>query len=90
MGGDGGLAPTRLPFLSACALPAAWAGQPQWRILETCFGVGRNFLTAWQAWKGDPQRPRMLHFVAIAEKAVSGRQLAAGKATLSRPAINLR
>ena len=31
-------------FLAGVGLPAAWAGQPQWRILETGFGFGLNFL----------------------------------------------
>jgi tRNA 5-methylaminomethyl-2-thiouridine biosynthesis bifunctional protein len=51
------------------AVTAAWAGQPQWRILDTAFGDGLNFLAAWRGWKGDPQRPRILHYVAIAEGA---------------------
>ncbi len=62
---SGGLAQARHVFLDGCGLPAAWAGQPQWRILETGFGLGLNFLAAWRAWKDDPQRPRLLHFVSI-------------------------
>ena len=65
MAGDGRPAPARHRFLSGCRLPAAWAGQAQWRILATSFGSGLNFLTAWRVWKDDPQRPRLLHFVAI-------------------------
>lgn len=60
----GGLAQSREVFLHGCGLPAAWAGQPQWCILETGFGLGLNFLVTWQAWKADPARPRLLHFVA--------------------------
>ncbi|MDO9359548.1 MAG: FAD-dependent 5-carboxymethylaminomethyl-2-thiouridine(34) oxidoreductase MnmC [Polaromonas sp.] len=60
----GGLAQSREVFLHGCGLPAAWAGQPQWRILETGFGLGLNFLVTWRAWKADPQRPRLLHFVS--------------------------
>ena len=60
----GGLAQAREVFLRGCGLPAAWASQPQWCVLETGFGLGLNFLVTWQAWKADPQRPRMLHFVA--------------------------
>lgn len=52
-------------FLGGCALPQAWAHRPQWLILETGFGFGLNFLTTWQAWRADPARPRMLHFVSI-------------------------
>lgn len=52
-------------FLSGCGLPAAWAGQAQWRVLETSFGQGLSFLVTWAAWKADPVRPTLLHFVAI-------------------------
>lgn len=65
------LTPARSVFLEGCGLPAAWAGQPQWRVLETGFGLGQNFLLTWLAWKNDPQRPRLLHFVAIATDAAS-------------------
>jgi len=53
--------------------PGAWGGQPplsQWRVLQTGFGAGLDFLTAWQAWRDDPQRPAMLHFVAIDARPV--------------------
>ncbi len=60
----GGLEQARDVFLAGCGLPAAWKNQPQWRILETGFGLGLNFLVTWQAWKADPDRPRMLHFVS--------------------------
>ncbi len=61
----GALAQSRHVFLGGCGLPVAWAGSPQWRFLETGFGLGLNFLACWQAWRDDPQRPRMLHFVSI-------------------------
>ncbi|MEJ8848275.1 FAD-dependent 5-carboxymethylaminomethyl-2-thiouridine(34) oxidoreductase MnmC [Variovorax rhizosphaerae] len=61
----GALAQSRHVFLGGCGLPEAWRDQPQWRILETGFGFGFNFLTTWQAWRTDPARPRMLHFVSI-------------------------
>jgi tRNA 5-methylaminomethyl-2-thiouridine biosynthesis bifunctional protein len=60
----GGLAQSREVFLRGCGMPEAWAHQPQWRILETGFGLGLNFLVTWQAWKADPTRPRLLHFVS--------------------------
>jgi tRNA 5-methylaminomethyl-2-thiouridine biosynthesis bifunctional protein len=61
----GGLEQARHVFLRGCGLPAAWAGQAQWCILETGFGLGLNFLAAWRAWKDDAQRPRLLHFVSV-------------------------
>ncbi|MBH2019701.1 MAG: FAD-dependent 5-carboxymethylaminomethyl-2-thiouridine(34) oxidoreductase MnmC [Burkholderiales bacterium] len=61
----GGLEQAREVFLKGCGLPQAWAGQPQWCVLETGFGLGLNFLVTWQAWKADPLRPRLLHFVSL-------------------------
>ncbi len=61
----GALAQSRHVFLGGCGLPEAWAGRPQWLILETGFGLGLNFLTTWQAWRADAHRPRMLHFVSV-------------------------
>lgn len=61
----GGLAQARHVFLHGCGLPQAWAGRRQWRILETRFGLGLNFLATWRAWQRDPQRPRMLHFASL-------------------------
>ena len=60
----GGLAQATEVFLNGCGLPAAWARQPQWTLLETGFGLGLNFLVTWAAWQADPQRPRLLHFVS--------------------------
>ena len=68
---SGALAQARHVFLAGCGLPQAWAEQPQWRILETGFGLGLSFLTAWQAWRDDPRRPRLLHFVSIEAHPVS-------------------
>jgi len=61
----GGLDQAKDVFLKGCGLPGAWAGQPQWCVLETGFGLGLNFLVTWAAWKADPQRPRLLHFVSL-------------------------
>lgn len=61
----GGLAQAQHVFLQGCGLPEAWAGQAQWRVLETGFGLGLNFLAAWHAWRSDPQRPALLHFASV-------------------------
>src|SRR6187402_246746 len=60
----GGLDQAREVFLKGCGLPEAWAGQPQWTVLETGFGLGLNFLVTWAAWKADPDRSGLLHFVS--------------------------
>jgi tRNA 5-methylaminomethyl-2-thiouridine biosynthesis bifunctional protein len=72
---SGGLPQARHVFLEGCRLPQAWAGQPQWRILETGFGLGLNFLATWQAWRADPRRPRLLHFVSVEAWPVSADDL---------------
>lgn len=81
----GALAQSRHVFLAGCGLPGAWADQPQWRILETGFGFGLNFLTTWQAWRSDPQRPRLLHFVSIEAHPVSADDLL--RAALAYPEL---
>ncbi len=62
-------------FLGGCRLPEAWAGQRQWRVLETRFGLGFNFLTTWQAWRADAARPAMLHFVSVEAHPVAADDL---------------
>ena len=56
-GGDrsSALVQAQAVFLQGCGLPAAWAATPRWRILETDFGLGLNFLATWAAWRADPQ-----------------------------------
>lgn len=61
--------------MQGCGLPSAWAGQSQWRVLETGFGLGLNFLATWRAWLDDPQRCRLLHFVSLEAWPVSARDL---------------
>ncbi len=48
-------------------LPEAWAHQPAWTVLDTDFQHGQHFRTIWLAWQRDAQRPRLLHYVAMAE-----------------------
>ena len=61
----GGLEQAREVFLHGCGLPEVWSCQPRWCVLETGFGLGLNFLVTWAAWKADPLRPRLLHFVSM-------------------------
>ena len=68
---NGGLDQARRVFLHGCDLPAAWAGRAQWRILETGFGFGLNFLVTWAAWRADPARPTLLHFASTEAWPVS-------------------
>ena len=80
---NGGLDQARRVFMAGCGLPAAWAGLPQWRILETGFGFGLNFLVTWAAWRADPARPTLLHFVSTEAWPVSADDLR--RATSAHP-----
>ncbi|WP_100412548.1 FAD-dependent 5-carboxymethylaminomethyl-2-thiouridine(34) oxidoreductase MnmC [Acidovorax sp. 69] len=82
---NGGLDQARRVFLHGCGLPGAWAGQPQWRILETGFGFGLNFLVTWAAWRADPQRPTLLHFVSTEAWPVGADDLL--RATTAHPEL---
>lgn len=70
-------------LLNACDLPQAWGEKARWNILETRFNDGLGFLSAWQAWRGDPRRPRMLHFVSVTEAAPSIHKLLASAAVVN-------
>lgn len=61
----GALAQARHVFLAGNGLPARWAGRERFVILETGFGLGNNFLAAWDAWRRDPQRCERLWFLSI-------------------------
>ena len=57
-----------------------WAGRAQWRILQSEFGCGHAFLSAWRAWQADADRPGLLHFVAFCSQAPAPHDLGAGLA----------
>lgn len=42
-----------------------WQGLPCWRVLDTQFAQGQGFFDCWQAWRADPLRSRLLHYVAF-------------------------
>lgn len=67
-------------LLGGCGLPQAWAKQPTWRILDTRFGSGLDFLNTWLAWQNDPARPRLLHYVALSQAPLSLEDLLASAA----------
>ncbi|TAG34433.1 MAG: FAD-dependent oxidoreductase [Polaromonas sp.] len=60
----GSVGQARQTLLAGCGLPAAWREHAQWRVLDISFGLGLNFLVTWAAWKADPLRPKLLHFVS--------------------------
>ena len=61
--------PADVPATTHPAFLQGWRSLPAWCVLDTAFGDGTRFLSTWRAWQCDPQRPRMLHYVAICEQA---------------------
>src|SRR5689334_19499568 len=72
----GGLAQARYVFLGGNDLPNRWRGREAFTILETGFGLGLNFLAAWDAWRADPQRCARLHFASVERRPFDRAQLA--------------
>jgi tRNA 5-methylaminomethyl-2-thiouridine biosynthesis bifunctional protein len=52
-------------YLHASGLPAAWASQNAWRILDTHWQDEKRFRACIDAWDRDPLQPRMLHYVGL-------------------------
>ena len=61
----GALAQARHVFLQGNGLPQRWRGRRRFVIVETGFGLGNNFLAAWDAWRQDAQRCERLVFVSV-------------------------
>jgi len=74
---DGALGQARHVFLGGTACVERWRRRRQYVILENGFGLGVNFLAAWQAWRDDPDRPASLHFVSIERHPLPARAFAA-------------
>lgn len=52
-------------FLRGNQLPQRWRGRPSFTVCETGFGLGRNFLALWHAWRYDVARSARLHVVSF-------------------------
>src|SRR5260221_608261 len=76
----GGIAQARHVFLAGNELPARWASRERFVILETGFGLGVNFLAAWDAWRRDPRRPARLHFISVESEPFTRADLSAALA----------
>lgn len=61
---DGGLGQSRHVFIEGAAIAERWRGRDHFTILETGFGLGVNFLAAWDRLRADPAGPTRLHFVS--------------------------
>ncbi len=77
----GGLAQSRYVFLAGNGLPERWRGRDAFVILETGFGLGLNFLAAWDAWRADASRPKQLHFVSVESRPLDAKDLSAALAS---------
>lgn len=75
---DPGVEPAQAQTRNPTTRASAWADQRQWRILETGFGLGLNFLATWQAWRNDARRPSLLHFISIEAFPVAAEDLVRG------------
>lgn len=51
------------------------SGPACWTILETGFGLGLNFLSAWACWRASPLRPATLRFVSTEAHPVSAHDI---------------
>lgn len=51
------------------AYDPSWQGKACWRLLVTDFGDGLSFLQTWLRWRQDEHAPRLLHYVALSQKA---------------------
>jgi tRNA 5-methylaminomethyl-2-thiouridine biosynthesis bifunctional protein len=75
--------PLAVAFLNSCELPKGWGDKATWSILETRFDGGLGFLAAWHAWREDPRRPQMLHFVSITDAVPTFHELLASAAVVN-------
>lgn len=64
-------------FLRGNGLPERWRGQTSFTVCETGFGLARNFLALWQAWRDDAQRCGRLHVLSFEAHPFSRADLAA-------------
>ena len=73
---ENGLEETRYVFLKQNGLPQRWQShQAPFRIIETGFGTGLNFLATWQAFQSTRGENNWLHFTSIEKFPLSREQL---------------
>jgi tRNA 5-methylaminomethyl-2-thiouridine biosynthesis bifunctional protein len=82
---EGGAQESRHVFLDGNELPERWRRRRHFTIVETGFGTGLNFLTTWDAWREDANRPDRLHFLSV--EAFPLRQQDLGEALAAWPEL---
>src|SRR3546814_2926373 len=75
--GSGAFGQAEHVFLRGNQLPRRWAARDSFTVFETGFGLGRNFLALWGAWRADPARCTHLHVVSFEAHPFSRDDLAA-------------
>lgn len=79
---QGALEQARHTFLRGNGLPDRWRGKASFTVCEVGFGLGRNFLALWQAWRSDPNRCARLHVLAFEAHPFCASDLAAASRDL--------
>lgn len=84
---EDGAAESRHVFLQGNNLPARWNdfGDRTFRIAETGFGTGLNFLLTWEAWLAHPAPRPKLHYVSFEKYPMHRPDLA--RALNGRPSL---
>lgn len=72
----GGRAETEYVFLGGCGLPEGWNRPGCYRIGETGFGTGLNFLHSWQRFLATAPRDAALHYLSVEAFPLSPADLA--------------
>lgn len=73
---ENGLEETRYVFLKNNGLPERFHhGSGPFRIIETGFGTGLNFLATWQAFRQTSNSSRWLHFTSVEKFPLTREQL---------------
>jgi tRNA 5-methylaminomethyl-2-thiouridine biosynthesis bifunctional protein len=84
----GALGQAQHVFLGGNGLPARWRGRERFVILETGFGLGNNFLAAWEAWRQDrPAGCERLVFVSVEKHPLRRDDLARAHAASALPGL---
>ena len=83
----GALAQARHVFLRGNGLPERWRGRDRFVMLETGFGLGNNFIAAWDAWRSDAARCRQLVFASIERPPPTHADLVRAHAASTLPAL---
>jgi len=63
--GDDGIEESLHIFIKGNGLPGRWKNRKSFRIIETGFGTGLNFLVAWDLWKKFAEPDAVLEYYSV-------------------------